>query len=119
MPNFSFSIDGEHFLLDGMPLQIRSAEMHPARIPAEYSNVCRAPSYSQDRTSGIGEVRAVRLHRSASQVPTRLSCHGASIRCGLWHANESCRAVMNQMTVMLSRNDRHFTRMGFNAVCAA
>jgi beta-galactosidase len=36
MPNFSFSIDGEHFLLDGTPLQIRSAEMHPARIPAEY-----------------------------------------------------------------------------------
>jgi beta-galactosidase len=36
MRNFSFSIDGEHFLLDGAPLQIRSAEMHPARIPAEY-----------------------------------------------------------------------------------
>ncbi|QYD67204.1 beta-galactosidase [Paraburkholderia edwinii] len=36
MRNFSFSIDGEHFLLDGVPLQIRSAEMHPVRIPAEY-----------------------------------------------------------------------------------
>ncbi|GAB7524020.1 glycoside hydrolase family 35 protein [Paraburkholderia sp. 2C] len=36
MRNFSFSIDGEHFLLDGAPLQIRSAEMHPARMPAEY-----------------------------------------------------------------------------------
>jgi beta-galactosidase len=36
MRNFLFSIDGEHFLLDGAPLQIRSAELHPARIPAEY-----------------------------------------------------------------------------------
>ena len=33
---FSFSPDGEHFLLDGMPFQIRSGEMHPARIPREY-----------------------------------------------------------------------------------
>ncbi|WP_201695043.1 beta-galactosidase [Paraburkholderia hiiakae] len=33
---FSFSPDGEHFLLDGEPLQIRSGEMHPARIPREY-----------------------------------------------------------------------------------
>jgi beta-galactosidase len=36
MRNFSFSIDGEHFMLDGVPLQIRSAELHPARIPAQY-----------------------------------------------------------------------------------
>ncbi len=33
---FSFSPNGEHFLLDGEPLQIRSGEMHPARIPREY-----------------------------------------------------------------------------------
>ncbi|MFL9913638.1 beta-galactosidase [Paraburkholderia sp. RL17-337-BIB-A] len=33
---FSFSQDGESFLLDGEPFQIRSGEMHPARIPAEY-----------------------------------------------------------------------------------
>jgi beta-galactosidase len=33
---FSFSPDGEHFLLDGEPFQIRSGEMHPARIPREY-----------------------------------------------------------------------------------
>jgi beta-galactosidase len=33
---FSFSADGEHFLLDGEPFQIRSGEMHPARIPREY-----------------------------------------------------------------------------------
>src|SRR5579864_4425604 len=33
---FAFSEDGEHFLLDGEPFQIRSGEMHPARIPAEY-----------------------------------------------------------------------------------
>ncbi|MGF6979382.1 beta-galactosidase [Paraburkholderia sp. JPY465] len=33
---FSFSPDGEHFLLDGLPFQIRSGEMHPARIPREY-----------------------------------------------------------------------------------
>ncbi|CAE6716993.1 beta-galactosidase [Paraburkholderia haematera] len=33
---FSFSHDGESFLLDGEPFQIRSGEMHPARIPAEY-----------------------------------------------------------------------------------
>ncbi|CAB3782304.1 Beta-galactosidase [Paraburkholderia ultramafica] len=34
--SFSFSQDGESFLLDGEPFQIRSGEMHPARIPAEY-----------------------------------------------------------------------------------
>jgi beta-galactosidase len=33
---FSFAPDGEHFLLDGEPFQIRSGEMHPARIPREY-----------------------------------------------------------------------------------
>ncbi|HKR38639.1 MAG TPA: beta-galactosidase, partial [Paraburkholderia sp.] len=33
---FTFSPNGEHFLLDGEPLQIRSGEMHPARIPREY-----------------------------------------------------------------------------------
>jgi len=33
---FSFSPGGEHFLLDGEPFQIRSGEMHPARIPREY-----------------------------------------------------------------------------------
>jgi beta-galactosidase len=33
---FSFSADGEYFLLDGEPFQIRSGEMHPARIPREY-----------------------------------------------------------------------------------
>ncbi|WP_174543272.1 beta-galactosidase [Paraburkholderia monticola] len=32
----SFSQDGESFLLDGEPFQIRSGEMHPARIPADY-----------------------------------------------------------------------------------
>ncbi|CAB3755713.1 glycoside hydrolase family 35 protein [Paraburkholderia solisilvae] len=36
MPIFSFSADGAQFLLDGQPFQIRSAEMHPARIPAQY-----------------------------------------------------------------------------------
>lgn len=33
---FSFSQDGKNFLLDGEPFQIRSGEMHPARIPADY-----------------------------------------------------------------------------------
>ncbi|WP_321945604.1 beta-galactosidase [Paraburkholderia sp. J10-1] len=33
---FSFSPDGQQFLLDGEPFQIRSGEMHPARIPREY-----------------------------------------------------------------------------------
>lgn len=33
---FSFSTNGEDFLLDGEPFQIRSGEMHPARIPREY-----------------------------------------------------------------------------------
>ncbi len=34
---FSFGGDqGESFLLDGKPLQIRSGEMHPQRIPREY-----------------------------------------------------------------------------------
>lgn len=33
-PNvFSFSSDGKHFLLHGEPFQIRSGELHPARIP--------------------------------------------------------------------------------------
>ncbi|HEX7908791.1 MAG TPA: beta-galactosidase [Paraburkholderia sp.] len=34
--SFSFSRDGKHFLLDGEPFQIRSGEMHPARIPVDY-----------------------------------------------------------------------------------
>ncbi|WP_194904326.1 beta-galactosidase [Catenulispora rubra] len=33
---FAFSADGSAFLLDGQPLQIRSGEMHPARIPVQY-----------------------------------------------------------------------------------
>jgi beta-galactosidase len=33
---FSFGPHGQGFLLDGMPFQIRSGEMHPARIPVEY-----------------------------------------------------------------------------------
>ncbi|WP_248557336.1 beta-galactosidase [Paraburkholderia terrae] len=33
---FSFAADGDGFLLDGKPLQIRSGELHPARIPVEY-----------------------------------------------------------------------------------
>jgi beta-galactosidase len=34
--SFGFAADGSAFLLDGAPFQIRSGEMHPARIPAEY-----------------------------------------------------------------------------------
>jgi beta-galactosidase len=34
--NFSFSADGSQFLLNRKPFQIRSGEMHPARIPVEY-----------------------------------------------------------------------------------
>lgn len=33
---FSFSADGSQFLLNEKPFQIRSGEMHPARIPVEY-----------------------------------------------------------------------------------
>ncbi|MCF0091758.1 beta-galactosidase [Micromonospora sp. MH99] len=33
---FGFSADGSDFLLDGQPFQIRSGEMHPARIPVQY-----------------------------------------------------------------------------------
>jgi len=33
---FSFASTGDAFLLDGEPLQIRSGELHPARIPREY-----------------------------------------------------------------------------------
>ncbi|MEM5436446.1 beta-galactosidase [Paraburkholderia diazotrophica] len=33
---FSFAKNGDGFLLDGKPFQIRSGEMHPARIPVEY-----------------------------------------------------------------------------------
>ncbi|MEZ0095230.1 beta-galactosidase [Streptacidiphilus sp. EB129] len=33
---FAFAADGSAFLLDGAPFQIRSGEMHPARIPVEY-----------------------------------------------------------------------------------
>jgi beta-galactosidase len=33
---FGFSADGADFLLDGAPFQIRSGEMHPARIPVKY-----------------------------------------------------------------------------------
>lgn len=31
-----FELSHQHFLLDGAPFQIRSGEMHPARIPAEH-----------------------------------------------------------------------------------
>jgi Beta-galactosidase len=31
-----FELSPQHFLLDGRPFQIRSGEMHPIRIPAEY-----------------------------------------------------------------------------------
>jgi len=31
-----FELSRQHFLLDGQPFQIRSGEMHPIRIPAEY-----------------------------------------------------------------------------------
>ena len=33
---FGFAPDGSGFLLDGKPFQIRSGEMHPARIPVQY-----------------------------------------------------------------------------------
>ena len=33
---FSFAQQDNRFLLDGQPFQIRSGELHPARIPAEY-----------------------------------------------------------------------------------
>ena len=33
---FSFSADGSQFLLNQSPFQIRSGEMHPARIPVQY-----------------------------------------------------------------------------------
>lgn len=33
---FSFAANGDGFLLDGKPFQIRSGELHPARIPVEY-----------------------------------------------------------------------------------
>ncbi|TCO54859.1 beta-galactosidase [Actinocrispum wychmicini] len=33
---FGFSTDGANFLLDGARFQIRSGEMHPARIPVQY-----------------------------------------------------------------------------------
>src|SRR4051812_16274153 len=33
---FGFSTDGSQFLLNGQPFQIRSGEMHPARIPVAY-----------------------------------------------------------------------------------
>ncbi|MFC0399110.1 glycoside hydrolase family 35 protein [Paraburkholderia rhizosphaerae] len=36
MSIFSFAADGSQFLLDGQPFQIRSAELHPARIPVDY-----------------------------------------------------------------------------------
>ncbi len=35
-PRFQFASDGSAFLLDGAPLQIRSGELHPSRIPVEY-----------------------------------------------------------------------------------
>ncbi|WP_344658716.1 beta-galactosidase [Catenulispora subtropica] len=34
--SFTFASDGSAFLLNGQPFQIRSGEMHPARIPVEY-----------------------------------------------------------------------------------
>ena len=33
---FAFAPDGSGFLMDGEPFQVRSGEMHPARIPVEY-----------------------------------------------------------------------------------
>jgi beta-galactosidase len=33
---FGFATDGSNFLLDGQPFQIRSGEMHPARIPVQH-----------------------------------------------------------------------------------
>lgn len=33
---FSFSADGSQFLMNETPFQIRSGEMHPARIPLQY-----------------------------------------------------------------------------------
>ncbi|KAA2261439.1 beta-galactosidase [Solihabitans fulvus] len=33
---FAFAADGSAFLLDGKPFQIRSGEMHPARIPVQH-----------------------------------------------------------------------------------
>ncbi|SKD00088.1 Beta-galactosidase GanA [Burkholderia sp. CF099] len=33
---FNFAANGDGFLLDGKPFQIRSGELHPARIPVEY-----------------------------------------------------------------------------------
>ncbi|WP_109479817.1 beta-galactosidase [Paraburkholderia sp. C35] len=33
---FGFAANGEGFLLDGEPFQIRSGELHPARIPVQY-----------------------------------------------------------------------------------
>ncbi len=33
---FGFAADGSGFVLDGKPFQIRSGEMHPARIPVEH-----------------------------------------------------------------------------------
>ncbi len=33
---FSFAANGDGFLLDGKPFQIRSGELHPARIPVDY-----------------------------------------------------------------------------------
>ena len=35
-PKHAFAIDGERFLLDGKPLQIRSGELHYPRVPREY-----------------------------------------------------------------------------------
>ncbi|MFI5777315.1 beta-galactosidase [Nocardia sp. NPDC051570] len=34
--SFGFASDGSAFVLDGQPFQIRSGEMHPARIPVQY-----------------------------------------------------------------------------------
>src|ERR1035438_9409439 len=35
-PKHAFAIDGERFMFDGKPLQIRSGEMHYPRVPREY-----------------------------------------------------------------------------------
>ncbi|MBY0491679.1 MAG: beta-galactosidase [Gemmatimonadaceae bacterium] len=35
-PRHTFALSATDFLLDGAPMQIRSGEMHPARIPAQY-----------------------------------------------------------------------------------
>ena len=54
---FAFSEDGEHFLLDGAPFQIRSGEMHPVRIPVEYWQA-NYDAISAATTAGLTVVEA-------------------------------------------------------------